>query len=135
LVKNVEWSVADGTGSATINSAGVLTALTNGTVTVTATSKDWNGVSGTLEVTISGQDVSVASTLAGKVNIYPNPVSDELKVSFQVSNARVAIYNSVGRMMEESFVQGNQARFDVSNYSHGVYFVKINNETVGKFVK
>jgi hypothetical protein len=135
LVKNIEWSVADGTGSATIDRAGLLTAITDGTVTVTATSKDWMGVSGTLEVTISGQGTNVPKTLAGKVSIYPNPAASELNVSFHVANAKVAIYNSVGRKMVETNVQGTQARFNVSNYANGVYFVKINNEVVGKFVK
>jgi len=37
--------------------------------------------------------------------------------------------------MVETNVQGTQARFNVSNYANGVYFVKINNEVVGKFVK
>ena len=34
---SVTWTVADGTGSATISGSGLLTAVSNGTVTVTAT--------------------------------------------------------------------------------------------------
>lgn len=52
----VEWSVTDGTGVATITSDGVLTAIADGTVTVTASATDGSGVVGTKEVTISNQD-------------------------------------------------------------------------------
>jgi uncharacterized protein YjdB len=51
----VAWSVADGTGHATISPGGLLTAATNGTVTVTAAAQDGSGVHGSAVVTISGQ--------------------------------------------------------------------------------
>lgn len=51
----VTWSVSNGTGEATINSAGKLTAVSNGTVIVKATATDGSGVYGTFTVTISGQ--------------------------------------------------------------------------------
>lgn len=53
--KGVTWTVEKGTGEATINSTGLLTAVANGTVTVKATAKDGSLVVGTLEVTISNQ--------------------------------------------------------------------------------
>jgi hypothetical protein len=62
-IMNIGWSVADGTGSATIDASGLLTAATNGTVTVSATSQDWVGVSGSLEITLSGQTTNVKETL------------------------------------------------------------------------
>jgi len=55
--KSVIWSVVDGTGSATISETGLLTAVKNGTVTVTATAADGSGTVGELVVTISGQAV------------------------------------------------------------------------------
>ena len=53
------WSVADGTGKATINSStGLLTALKNGTVTVTADAIDGSWLRATEEITLSNQDYS-----------------------------------------------------------------------------
>lgn len=50
---SVTWSVVNGTGSATIDPVtGVLTAITDGTVTVTATANDASGVTGSLGLTI-----------------------------------------------------------------------------------
>ena len=62
----VVWSVESGTGSATIDANGLLTALTNGTVTVKATALDGSGISATIVITISnqsGDDIPVSEIL------------------------------------------------------------------------
>ncbi|WP_020618996.1 S-layer homology domain-containing protein [Paenibacillus daejeonensis] len=71
--KSVIWSVENGTGSATIDESGLLTAVSNGNVTVVATAADGSGVVGTKLVTISGQTTSPT----GPTNppIHPGPVS------------------------------------------------------------
>lgn len=53
--KSVNWSVADGTGKATISVDGLLTAKINGTVTVKAIANDGSKVSGEKIITISNQ--------------------------------------------------------------------------------
>ena len=57
--KTVTWSVVNGTGQATINSMGLVTAVSNGTVTARATANDGSGVFGSLVITISGQVIPV----------------------------------------------------------------------------
>ena len=57
--KAVTWSVVNGTGQATINSTGLVTAITDGTVTARATANDGSGVVGSLIITISGQVIPV----------------------------------------------------------------------------
>ena len=57
--QTVTWSVSNGTGQATINSTGLVTAVANGTVTARATANDGSGVSGTLVITISNQVIPV----------------------------------------------------------------------------
>lgn len=56
-LSDVQWSVTNGTGTATISSLGILTALTPGTITVVATVKS---VEGSLEVFLT-QSVESAS--------------------------------------------------------------------------
>ncbi|RIX59622.1 hypothetical protein D3P08_05665 [Paenibacillus nanensis] len=56
--KAVTWSVENGTGSATINESGLLTAVSDGTVTVKATAADGSGIVGAKSITISGQTTS-----------------------------------------------------------------------------
>lgn len=64
---SVTWSLTNGTGSAFINPGGLLTAISDGTVTARATANDGTGISGILEVTISNQIVPVSGiVLAGE---------------------------------------------------------------------
>jgi uncharacterized protein YjdB len=58
--KTVTWSIVNGTGQATINSSGLVTAIDNGTVTARATAHDGSGVFGTLVITISKQIIPVS---------------------------------------------------------------------------
>jgi hypothetical protein len=72
-----------------------------------------------------------------KIRLYPNPIDsrNELNVLLTSANSKVTIYNSVGRKVEEVLVKGTKATFDVSEYARGIYFVKVNNDAVQKFIK
>jgi uncharacterized protein YjdB len=59
--QTVTWSIANGTGQATINASGLVTAVTSGTVTAIATANDGSGVTGTLQITITNQFIPVSS--------------------------------------------------------------------------
>jgi uncharacterized protein YjdB len=61
--KTLIWSISSGTDKASISSAGLVTALDNGTVTARATANDGSGVYGTLTITISNQVISVTSII------------------------------------------------------------------------
>ena len=54
--KNVNWSVIDGIGSATIDDNGLLTPSTSGTVTVKATAVDGSEIEGTTTIQIGTED-------------------------------------------------------------------------------
>ncbi len=67
----VAWSVLNGTGSASISSNGLLTALTAGTIEVVAMATDGSGVGDSLSLTINAAIVLVSDILissAGGVN-------------------------------------------------------------------
>ncbi|MGN1060785.1 MAG: InlB B-repeat-containing protein [Candidatus Coproplasma sp.] len=64
----VTWSVADGTGSATISESGLLTGVTEGTVTVTATA---GGYTATFVVTVTAEKVAVTGVIInGATEVY-----------------------------------------------------------------
>jgi hypothetical protein len=69
------------------------------------------------------------------IKVYPNPVVDVLNVTFPSAKAEVSIYNSLGLLVESAIFMGKEARFDVSRYAPGLYFVKVNDGSVVKFVK
>lgn len=58
--KSVIWSIAGGTGQATISQSGLVTAVTNGKVTAVASSTDGSAVSGIIEITIKNQLIPVS---------------------------------------------------------------------------
>jgi hypothetical protein len=61
---SVVWSVADGTGKGYIDTKGLLTAISNGDVVVTATSLDLPKINGTLLIVITNQtEDALASAL------------------------------------------------------------------------
>ncbi|MDF1617946.1 Ig-like domain-containing protein [Petrocella sp. FN5] len=62
--KSVTWSVTPQTGSATISSTGLLTAVANGTITVVATAQDGSGITGSRQIIISGQSTEGVSNKA-----------------------------------------------------------------------
>jgi hypothetical protein len=51
----ITWTVANGTGTATISATGLLTPLTNGTVTVSAKTNDGSVITTTKVITLSNQ--------------------------------------------------------------------------------
>ncbi|MDF1572033.1 MAG: T9SS type A sorting domain-containing protein [Bacteroidales bacterium] len=77
----------------------------------------------------------IPSEKANGIKVYPNPATDLLNVTFPTENAKVVIYNSIGRKIEEVFVEGRMITFDVSDYVNGLYFVKVNDNAIVKFVK
>jgi uncharacterized protein YjdB len=73
---SITWSIQNGTGQASIDSTGLVTAITNGTVTVIATSTSNSGISDSLMIKISGQAISVTGitvTAAGGVTTISTP--------------------------------------------------------------
>jgi len=62
--------MVNGTGQASINASGLMTAISNGTVTAKATAKDGSGIYGTLIITISNQVIPVSNiTVTGAEGI------------------------------------------------------------------
>lgn len=61
--KSVIWSIAGGTGQATISQSGLVTAMTDGKVTAVASSTDGSAVSGIIEITITNQMIPVSGIM------------------------------------------------------------------------
>ncbi len=69
-----------------------------------------------------------------EINVYPNPVSDNLVAEFPNSSAvqqHLIIYNSMGEIvLKENFV-GQKHSVNVSSLNTGIYLVKINANGAG----
>ena len=85
-----------------------------------------------IEVYGSGYD-DVAENEAVNFNIYPNPATDNVKVSTDKA-CELQILDMTGRMVMRVNVNEGENSINVADLNSGVYFVKMN-DTVVKFVK
>ena len=132
------WSVVNGTGSATISAGGLLTALTDGTVTVTATANDASGTTGTATITISNQSLGVNEVTLQKVNIYPNPVQNQLFIELDDHEVTDITINDYAGRIVKTITKNDTKSINVSDLTKGIYFLKIatkNGVLTNRFIK
>ncbi|MFK8045787.1 MAG: T9SS type A sorting domain-containing protein [Crocinitomicaceae bacterium] len=84
--------------------------------------------------------LAVDNTPAFDCKVFPNPTSDFLSISSQELNeAHIEIVDMTGRLIASKLVNSNQVKIDVSEFTSGIYFVRITDskgDTVQKkFVK
>jgi hypothetical protein len=132
------WSVADGTGSATISATGLLTAVTDGVVTVTVTANDVLGKTASMDVTLSNQSLGLNELALNKVKIYPNPVQNELFIELENGQINTAIILDLSGKVIQSIANTNANSLNVSALKQGVYILKIKTESntfIKRFIK
>ena len=131
-IQSVTWSVIAGTGTASINISGMLTATTNGTVTVKATANDGSGIFGTKQITLSNQTTGVSQNSGVKnITFYPNPVENILTVDMG-SNSELPeliwISDVAGKLVYQITPSQSKTTIDVTNFNRGIYFLNINSK-------
>jgi uncharacterized protein YjdB len=86
--KTVTWSISNGVDKASITSAGLVTALDNGTAVARATANDGSGIYGTLTITITNQVNPVTGiTLSGGTTITTDGGTLQLSAQVLPANA------------------------------------------------
>ncbi len=122
----ITWTVTNSSGEAAINTTGLLTAIDNGLVTVTATANDGSGVTGSIDITISNQTVGVYQIVNQPfdIEVYPNPTGNVLQIKGS-ENGMINLYNSLGKKVYFGMKKNEPHTIDVSNYPAGVYLIKI----------
>jgi len=72
---------------------------------------------------------------SSKVNLYPNPANDKIFIESQLIHHNAEIFDMTGKLIMSKLIDSDVATIDISNLTSGIYFIKISNEVVGKFVK
>ena len=72
--------------------------------------------------------VSVKENDANAMRIYPNPVKDNLTITAEAMT-RITITNTLGQVMYDETIVGDNQEINVSQYKAGVYVVRIATET------
>ncbi|PHS04080.1 MAG: hypothetical protein COA88_14515 [Kordia sp.] len=87
-------------------------------------------------------DINVLATNDFNFNngfsIYPNPVTNELNITFNKSNTltNVSIHNMLGQVIFTKEISSkNDLKINTSNLSNGMYFITINTETTNQTIK
>ncbi len=71
-----------------------------------------------------------------KVKIYPNPATDEIKITATEKIRSVGVLNAVGQVVTPpNLPEWEEVICDISLLPVGVYFVQVNGVYVGRFVK
>ncbi|RCS28514.1 T9SS C-terminal target domain-containing protein [Polaribacter sp. WD7] len=87
---------------------------------------------------ISKFDISTLNLLEQTSNkyiqIYPNPTKDFIFVKGLSQIKNFSIYNTIGQKVMSGVIS-NMEMIETKNLSNGVYFLKLDNETILKFVK
>ena len=124
-----EWSVEDGTGSATIDENGLVTGVSAGTVDVIATALDGSGVSATLQITVQAQITGIEEE-SSQLLLYPNPVTNQLlTLEHKDFIHSVKIYDINGQTVRELNGLNTQQLSVRLNVEPGIYALLISDQS------
>lgn len=72
-------------------------------------------------------NISRVNNSKDEVAVYPNPAYNEVNVTFnkELGVRNVAIYNLVGKQINNYRVNGNSAKLDIARIPAGIYFLRL----------
>jgi uncharacterized protein YjdB len=128
--KNISWSIVNITGQATISPTGLVTAIDEGTVEVTATATDGTGVNGTIEIAIKSKKSEP---------LYAIIIGNEIRIPLDgiYSGSKISLLDLNGTVISSKPAKDTICTFEASALKPGIYVIVLSNSVilrVGKFV-
>jgi uncharacterized protein YjdB len=122
-VKTVNWSVENITGLAIISPSGLVTAIDEGTVAVTATATDGTGVNGTIEIAIRNKKNDALFAIVTR---------QEIKIPLYESypECKISLYDLKGHLIDSKFAEESTCIFDASSVKPGIYIIVLSNSII-----
>ena len=130
---DVVWNVND-TSIATIGAMGMLYAKTDGVVTVSATTVDGSGVSGTTDITITGQNIGLMDRNLDHLTVYPNPTNGSIQIKGLTESTQYQIFTLQGSLVQAGKVTPRET-ITLNKLSSGTYMLRLNNSSSAKNIK
>lgn len=138
LPPTIEWSSSD-EGVATVDKNGLITAMSEGSVTITATTLDGNHMASCrVHVLLT----SVSETYQNlNLKLYPNPLSNgnlTIHVGCETLNAAISVHSIAGQLIYKDNFSGISREISGDLFKKGVYIIalKTNQGTYNKlFIK
>ena len=125
---SVEWLVTGGTGSASISSAGLLTAHGAGTAEVEARAMDGSFVKGSLTLSIQGPDGILDGRSGASLLVYPNPGSGRFFLeNNQAMIMQISVFDGQGREVLKLSPSGPSSpiSIDLTGRAPGIYSLRV----------
>ena len=119
--QTVTWTIANGTGQASISASGLVRAITNGIVTARATATDGTAVNGTIDITLHSIDSMVIVVSKDKLNV----TLDE-----SYSSCKLSLYNLLGHLINSQIVKSNLCVFEIAYLRPGVYLIVLSKNII-----
>jgi hypothetical protein len=119
--KKVIWSVINGSGRASVDENGFVTAIAGGTVIVKATANDGSDVSGSINITVDrpeSMNVSITSDVL------------TVRVSDNLLTAKISLLNYSGQIIETKMLESNLNTFSVSSLPPGIYLLSVYKDVI-----
>ena len=92
------------------------------------------------QLALTNAQLHVNQNAIGRFLVCPNPVSDDLFISFPAafSEAKISFYNALGQIVFEKDIQNTNTSLSMENIGSGIYFYKIKSDAFiqsGKIIK
>ncbi len=129
LDRSVEfkWSV-DKPEIASVDANGLVTALGEGNVVVTASDVDGTGIAGELSLKVWVDRTSVDERALARPALYPNPAGDRIYLSDKDGNSELSILNLNGKLVDRVSVNAADASISIEALVPGMYLLRIEHE-------
>jgi hypothetical protein len=99
------------------------------------TTSRWHNVFGENIFEEDVVSLDIVDTKLSSLQIFPNPASDFVTVSGLQGNKTLYFYNATGNMLLTRHVTGGTENIPVGHLPSGLYFVKVNNGQILKWLK
>jgi uncharacterized protein YjdB len=125
--KKVEWSVENRTGSATIDSTGLVTSQSDGTVRVAATAVDGSNIAGYCMISITHQSDPSGLDEQNNQDLKIYQSSDNLHIEFnsEFNGGYCILYSITGILMYRERIHSDPVNINISFFPKGFYIVKL----------
>jgi hypothetical protein len=102
---------------------------------ITARDCKGNSAADSMMITINNSvDININDLNGFEVSCYPNPADDKIEISLS-EKSKIEISNIEGRILKCTSTEESHKRIDISEFSKGMYFIKVQNKKGIKIIK
>ena len=123
--KAVRWS-SSAPNIAEVDKTGMVTAKTEGTATITVTTKDGEHTA-TCSVTVASA-AGVSDAIFASVLVSPNPFETQLRISHSDVRGKYALYNTQGIEVAFGGLEGAETHINTESLPAGMYLLRLTAE-------